>query len=78
MNEIEIKKLNDNITYDEGQIYWEHCKGYTSKLVQRLLKSGYKIIKSGSVYILKDKDNIEVVNGYSWETLLYNIAIHMR
>jgi len=74
MNKIEVEKLNNNITYDEGKIYYEHCKGYTSDLVKRLRKIGYTIVKRGAVYILKDQKHIEVTSGYSWEGLLFNTA----
>ena len=54
--------LNDQISYEEGKIYWEHCKGYTSDLMKRLMKQGYYAVKE------------EVVTGYSWEGLLFNTA----
>jgi hypothetical protein len=78
MNVYDIEKMNDKITYDEGKIYWDHRKGYTSDLIKRLLRSGYTAVKVGAVHVLKDINNQEVVSGYSWEGLLYNTAIIMR
>jgi len=78
MNSIDIAKMNEKINYQEGKIYWDYCKGYTSDLIKRLLKIGYTVVKLGAVYILKDKDKNEVITGYSWESLLYNVAIIMR
>lgn len=74
MNEFDIQKMNEQITYEEGKIYWDHCKGYTSNLIKRLHDQGYVTIKSGAVYILRNPDEQEVVTGYSWEGLLLNVA----
>ena len=78
MNSIDIAKMNEKINYQEGKIYWDHCKGYTSELIKRLLRSGYTAVKVGAVHVLKDNNNQEVASGYSWEGLLYNTAIIMR
>ena len=78
MNELDINKMNEQIGYEEGKIYWEHCKGHTSNLVKRLLKNGYTVIKSGAIYIMKNQDNKQITTGYSWEGLLLNIAVVMR
>ena len=74
MNKLQINKLNDQISYEEGKIYWEHCKGHTSDLMKRLMKQGYYAVKAGAIYILKNQDGEEVVTGYSWEGLLFNTA----
>jgi hypothetical protein len=74
MNELQINKLNDKISYEEGKIYWEHCKGYTSDLIKRLHKQGYTSIKRGAVHILKSPEGEEMATGYSWEGYLFNIA----
>lgn len=78
MNELDINKMNEEIGYEEGKIYWEHCKGHTSKLIQNLMKSGYSVVKSGSVHTLKDNKNKKVLSAYSWEGLLYGVAKLMR
>lgn len=78
MNEIRINEINKEIGYPEGHIYWNWCKGYTSKLIQRLYKVGYYAVKSGAIYIFKDKEGKEVTTGYSWEGMLKNVAILMR
>ena len=31
-----IEELNSKIDYEEGKIYWENNKGYTSKLIKLL------------------------------------------
>jgi len=74
MNELELKKWNEKISYEEGKIYYSEGNGYTSKLIQRLHKQGYTSIKEGSVHCLKDKDYKEVCTGTSWVTYLYNVA----
>ena len=74
MNGFDIEKLNDKITYQEGRIYWEHCQGYTSDLIKKLHKLGYTTVKSGGVYILKDKEGKEMLTAYSWEGLLFETA----
>jgi len=78
MNELDIEKLNNEIGYEEGKIYWDWCKGHTSDLVKRLSKNDYTIVKSGAIYILNDEEKNEVTTGYSWEGLLYNIAKVMK
>lgn len=74
MNELQINEMNNKITYQEGKIYWEHCKGHTSDLIKRLHKQGYTTVKSGAVYILKDKEGKEMLTAYSWEGLLFKTA----
>ena len=74
MNEINIQKMNEQITYEEGKIYWDHCKGHTSDLIKRLHKQGYVTVKSGAIYILRNPEGQEMTTGYSWEDLLLNIA----
>ena len=78
MNEFDINKMNEKIGYEEGKIYWDHCKGHTSNLIKRLLKNGYTIVKNGAVHILKDNEGKQVTTGYSWEGLLFNVAVLMR
>ena len=78
MNEIQLTEMNKEIGYKEGEIFWNWNKGYTSKLFQSLYKEGYKAVKSGAIYILKDNEGNEVTTGYSWEGLLKNTAILMR
>lgn len=70
----QVEELNNQITYDEGKIYWAWNKGYTSELIKRLHKIGYMTVKSGAVYILKNPEGEEVTTGYSWEGLLFNTA----
>ena len=74
MNALDINKMNEQISYDEGKIYWENLKGHTSDLIKRLHKQGYITVKSGAIHILKDKEGKEVTTGYSWEGLLLNVA----
>lgn len=74
MNEINIQKMNEEITYDEGKIYWDHCKGHTSDLIKRLHKLGYVTVKLGAIHILRDPEGNEITTGYSWEGLLLNTA----
>lgn len=74
MNQIDIEKMNEKIMYEEGKIYWEHCKGHTSNLIKKLHRLGYTTIKTGAIHILKDKEGEEITTGYSWEGLLLNTA----
>jgi len=69
-----IDVFNKSITYEEGKIYWDYCKGYTSNLIKRLRKQGYTVVLSGAIHILKNKEGNEVTTGTSWERLLYNTA----
>jgi hypothetical protein len=78
MSQSEIEKLNEKIPYEDGKIFWAHCKGYTSKVISNLLKTGWKATKSGAVYILRDKSGKEVLTAYSWEYLLFNAAMLIR
>ena len=74
MNESQIENMNKNISYEEGIIYWEQNKGYTSKLIKRLHKQGYTTVKSGAIHILKDKEGKEMLTAYSWPGLLFETA----
>lgn len=72
MNELELKKWNDKISYEDGKIYFAE-EGYTSKLIQSLHKQGYITVKKGSVHCLT-KNNEEICTGVNWIEYLYNIA----
>lgn len=78
MTSLQIDKLNENISYPDGKIYFSANKGHTSILIQNLYKHGWRVGSSGCVYTLYDNNNHKVTSAYSWEQLLQNAAIQMR
>jgi len=73
-----IENLNKEIPYEDGKIYWEANKGYTSNTMKYLYKCGYYVTISGCIHTLYDMEYKKVTFGYSWEDLLFNTAIAMR
>jgi len=78
MNELELADYNKGISYEDGKIYWELNKGYTSKLMNNLYSHGWKVVKSGQLRQLKDSKGHTVTTGLTWPELLKNTAIVMR
>ena len=50
MTEQAIDSLNSKI-YDEGKIYWEMNKGYTSLLWKRLYSAGWRMKRNNCAFI---------------------------
>lgn len=78
MTQNELNAINSQISYADGQIYWEWNKGYTSKLIKRLYSLGYYAVQSGAIHILKDRQGNEITSGFSWTDLLLRVARTMR
>jgi hypothetical protein len=74
MNDFKMDELNSKISYEEGKIFWDYNRGYTSQLMKRLMQQGYTAVRAGAIYILKNPDNEEVITAYSWEGLLFETA----
>jgi hypothetical protein len=75
MKLLEIENFNNQITYEEGKIFFAANKGYTSKLMQRLYECGYRATTSGAMHYLYDDNGCKVTEAYSWFVLLTNTAI---
>lgn len=71
---LNVNEVNERIDSEEGKIYWDQRKGYTSKLMSRLLQSGYYYVIDGKEITLKDRDGDDVVKSYSWKGILFNVA----
>ena len=78
MNEMDLIKVNENISYNAGKIYFRDGHNYTSKLMEQLLKEGYKTVKKGSVIMVKDPEGNELCSGYNRIDMLLNLAKTMR
>ena len=78
MNEMDLMKVNENISYDAGKIYFKDGHNYTSKLLDELYEQGYKTVRKGSVIMVKDPQGNELCSGYSRIDMLLNLAKTMR
>jgi hypothetical protein len=74
MNQKQIDEMNKEITYEDGKIFWEGCKGYTSNTIKYLFQCGYRAGVIGCVHSLYDMDGNKVTSAYSWPGLLLNTA----
>ncbi len=71
-NQIEI--INEQIKYNDGKIFFELNKGYTSNTMKYLYQCGYRAATSGVIHTLYDSDNKAVCKAYSWLGLLQETA----
>ena len=78
MNEKDLIKVNENISYEAGKIYFKDGYNYTSKLMEQLFKQGYKTVRKGSVIMVKDPSDNELCSGYNRIDMLLNLAKTMR
>lgn len=73
-----IDKLNSEIPYTDGKIFWHTNKGWTSKQVQYFIQCGWQITKEGAKHVLKDDKGSEVTSAFTFPVLLKNAAILMQ
>lgn len=74
MNQQQIEKMNSQISYNDGKIFWNENKGYTSKTMQYLYQCGYRATTSGIMHYLNDNEGNRIAQAYSWEGLLLETA----
>jgi len=74
MTPSQIENMNKQITYNDGKIFWNVNKGYTSKTMQYLYQCGYTATKSGIMHYLNDSEGNRIATAYSWEGLLLETA----
>lgn len=64
MNELQVNEINKTIDYEEGKIFWEWNKNWTSELWKKLYRQGYRMSehKSGLTDI-HDNTGVKIVHG---------------
>jgi len=77
MNQLDLDKINNNL-YEEGKIYWEEGKNYTSKLLESLLSFGYKVKCVNGISSLYDREGFEVAYGMTRVQFLVDVANQFR
>jgi hypothetical protein len=77
MNQLQIDQLNKDIPFNDGKIFWEPNKGYTTKTIKYLFQCGWRAYTSGCVHTLEDMEGKQVLTAYSWPSLLQKTSILM-
>lgn len=73
-SQMDIDKLNSQISYKDGKITWEPNKGWTSHTMKYLYQCGYRTTTSGIIHTLYDMEGKKVTSAYSWIGLLFETA----
>lgn len=75
MNQLQVNEINDNISFEEGKIYWKPNKHWTSELMENLIGLGWSIKEfRGLVDIYDNEDNRIVWNALGRVNALKELA----
>ena len=61
INQLQVEEINKNISYEEGKIYYKFGKNVTSKLWERLYKTGWIMTSHKGLVNIYDANNNKVV-----------------